>query len=503
MKLLRFNGDYVKLAAFVIIFAAALRFILAALSHPAGDSCWHLSVARFMAENGRLPFNEPFGSFDRQFFSAAPLFHLAAAFVYRLFSFVSVAAAESAVKLVSPLFGSVSLVFVYLLGKKMFGSRVGFFATVFAAFLPLHINSSVVSFVDSLAFLLAVAAAYFLIQKRLFLSALLIGLGMEAKQTMAILLPFYFLMLLVYSRGVKLFISRAAVSAIIIAVTGLPWFIRNYVFFKNPVWPFLPGFFGGMKLPELVHAHSSSIAYLFSPERVARFYFEMFGAPVGSLDSVSFVNIPLMPFFLAVWIALALLFMVPAAVGLFSIRIRPHLLFFFLWIASFAVIEALFMYSTGLVSARYFLPAIPAIAVLWAVGLDMLLAKASRFRFLGFRASVLVVAVVVGSALAFSAVEAAKTAVAAKAWSVYDEDYRWVRENTPEDALIGYNGQCMSYNVHRLSNFDLARAGYVWVNQGFRLEAVSILEPSLLQQIESNFTKVYDNSKTGTRIFKN
>src|SRR3989338_1859585 len=183
------DANYMMLAVAVIALGSLLRFALAAVSHPAGDSCYHLSVARFIAENGQLPFLQPFGISDRMVFSAPPLFHIVAAAVYRFFSLFSLPSAEFAIKLVSQLFGSLTLLFVFLIGRKLYNSRVAFFATLFVAFLPLHINSSVVSFVDSLAALLAVIAVYFLLKKRILLSALFIGLGMEAKQTMLIMLP--------------------------------------------------------------------------------------------------------------------------------------------------------------------------------------------------------------------------------------------------------------------------------------------------------------------------
>ena len=195
------SDRYVRLTIAVMAIAALLRFVLAALSHPAGDACWHLSAARFMAENGRIPFGEPFGIVDRQFFSAAPLFHFVAAAVYRLFSLFSPGAAEFAVKLVSPLFGSLTLPLVFLLGRKLYDARTAFFATLFVAFLPLHINSSVVSFVDSLAAFLAVLAVYFLASRKIFLSAIFIGLGLEAKQTMLALVPVFFIALLFYYRN--------------------------------------------------------------------------------------------------------------------------------------------------------------------------------------------------------------------------------------------------------------------------------------------------------------
>lgn len=503
---LRGMDGYAKMAVAVIVAAAILRFALAAVSHPAGDSCWHLSVARFIAENGRIPFAEPFGISDRQFFSAAPLFHLAAAAVYRFFSLFGLAAAEFSVKLVSPLFGSLTLPFVFLLGRKMFSSRIGFLATVFVAFLPLHINSSVVSFVDSLAALFAVIAVYFLLQKRILLSALFIGFGMGAKQTMLIMLPLFFLTILAYNRNrLKAFLSTSFVSGLIIAVVGLPWFVRSYILFGNPVWPFLSGFFSS-RLPDagIVGSRAGfSLANLFSLDRIAGFHLELFGAPTGSLGSLSFISLPFLQVFVAAWIAMTLLFLLPFLAGILASRGKHRMWLLYGWIISFLFVVAVFVVNTGLVSARYFLPAAPAVGILWALGLDAIMRKFASFKLFNAKFSVAAVfAVVIACIIAFSAVEAAKTAVADRAWSVYDDDFQWVKANTPENALIGYNGQCMSYNVHRFSNYNLEKVDYVWVNQGFRVEPVSIVEPDVLDRIESDFTPVYENKKTGTVVYK-
>ncbi len=512
----RFKGifrgmdGYAKMAVAVIVAAAILRFALAAVSHPAGDSCWHLSVARFIAENGRIPFAEPFGISDRQFFSAAPLFHLAAAAVYRFFSLFGSAAAEFAVKLVSPLFGSLTLPFVFLLGRKMFSARIGFLATVFVAFLPLHINSSVVSFVDSLAALLAVIAVYFLLQKRILLSALFIGLGMGAKQTMLIMLPLFFLAILVYCKGrLKDFLAKSVVSGLVIAVIGLPWFVRSYILFGNPVWPFLSGFFSS-RLPDagIVGSRAGfSLANLFSLDRIAGFHLELFGAPTGSLGSLSFISLPFLQVFVAAWIAMTLLFLLPFLAGIPAStagRGKRCKWLLYGWIISFLFVVAVFVVNTGLVSARYFLPAVPAVGILWALGLDAIVRRFASFRLFNAKLSVVAVvfAAVAACIIAFSAVEAAKTAVADRAWSVYDDDFQWVKANTPENALIGYNGQCMSYNVHRFSNYNLEKADYAWVNQGFRVEPVSIVEPDILDRIERDFTPVYESKKTGTVVYK-
>lgn len=492
----RGKDGYVKLTVAVIVLAAILRFALAAASHPAGDSCYHLSVARFIAESSRLPLFEPFGISDRMVFSAPPLFHIAAAAVYKISSLFSVPAAEFAVKLASPLFGSLTLLFVFLIGRRLYSSRIAFFATLFVAFLPLHISSSVVSFVDSLAALLAAAAIYLVLSRKILLAAVAVGLGLLAKQTMIFLLPVFFFALFVsYRSNLKTLLRKSAAAASIIGIIGLPWLIRNYVLLGNPFWPFLYGIFGGSVVPEGISG-SFSLASLFSLQHPARFFLELFGAPVGNLSLASFANLPFSGVLVAVWLAASAVFFLPVVPGVFAKGMRRRSLIY-VWIASFLAVTVLYIMSLGIVSARFILPAAPALGILWALGVDRILGSRS-----GTKAAVAVLIIIFGCVFIFSAVESAKTAVAARAWGAYSGDFSWIRENTPPDALIAYRGQCLSYNVHRFSSFDLSKADYVWVNQGFRLEPVSVVEPVLLQQVQNSFVRVYFNGKTGTEVYK-
>ncbi|MBI3036790.1 glycosyltransferase family 39 protein [Candidatus Woesearchaeota archaeon] len=493
-----FKDNYFKLAVAVIVAAAVLRFALAALSHPAGDACWHLSVSRFIAENGRMPFLEPFGISEREVFAAPPLYHVITASVYKIFSLLSIPAAEFAVKFVSPLFGTLSLPFIFLLGRKLFNSRIGFFATLFVAFLPLHMNASAISFVESLALFLAVVSVYLLFCRRIYLSAVFMGLGLVSKQHMFFMLPLFFVALLVYYRQQpRIFLSKSAVSGLIMGVIGLPWFIRNYVLLGNPLWPYLYKILGGKIVS---HVPDFSVASAFFPVHAARFYLESFGVPLGSLAALSFVSIPFSGFFISAWLAITFVFFFPVVAGLFSVKKHRGLVFG--WLALFLVALVLYVMNTGGTQARLFLPALPALAIIWAVGLDRIFVKAGGLRLLNFSASVIVIAIVVGSAFAFSAVEAAKAVVGANEWAKYQPDFNWVKSSTPENALVGYRGQCLGYNIHRPSNFDLAKVDYVWVNQNFRLEPVSVVEPEVLRQVEANFTKAYENEQTGTVIYR-
>lgn len=491
------RADYMMLAVAVIALGSLLRFALAAVSHPAGDSCYHLSVARFIAENSRLPLFEPFGISDRMVFSAPPLFHMAAAAAYRFFSLFSLPSAEFAVKLVSQLFGSLALLFVFLIGRKLYSSRIAFFAALFVAFLPLHINSSVVSFVDSLATLLAAVTVYLLLSRRILLAAVFAGLSILSKQTMVFLLPvFFFALPATYKNDIKTFLTKSAAAAAIIAAIGLPWLVRNYLLLGNPFWPFLYSILGGSVVPEGISG-SFSPANLLSFQHPVRFFLELFGAPVGNLSAASFANLPFSSILIVVWLAAAVIFSLPVVIGFFSKGMRQRSLLY-AWIASFLAVTVLYIMSLGIVSARFILPAAPALGILWALGIDSILKKFARFK----AAAVAVVLILIACVLIFSAVESAKTVVAARAWSAYADDFSWVKENTPQNALIAYRGQCLSYNVHRPSNYDLSKADYVWVNQGFRLEPISIVEPEVLRKIEHGFVPVYGNEKTGTVIYK-
>ena len=499
-----FKGErgYVRLAVLVILAGALLRFGLAALSHPSGDGCFHLSAARFIAEHGRIPFQDPFGD-GREVFWAPPLFHLVAAAVYGVVSTSSVRAAEFAMKLVSPLFGVLTLPFIFLTVKKLFRSaKLAFLASFFVTFLPLHVYASTVSFVDSFATFFTTSAIYFVLDKKLLLAAILAGLSLSAKQNALFILPVFFVALFfTYRAGLSSFVKKALASALAIATVGCPWFIRNFLLLGNPFWPFLYKVFGGTIAPKAVESNFS-FNYLLSPGvHSIQFYLEFFGVPSGSIAALSFVQLPFMNALLLAWFGATLLFFVPLIVGFFVKR-NSHRVFLFAWLLSFFAMLLLYVMNLNMAFARLALPAIPAIAIFWALGFEKIAGYLGRFRLGGLGLSSLFVVIIVGCAAGFAVAEVVKTQVAANAWGAYEPDFQWIREHTPRDALVGYRGQCLSYNIDRLSNYDLRKVNYAWVNQNFRLEPISIVQPFYVQELEQNFQLVYDNPATGTKFYK-
>src|SRR3989338_7246247 len=170
-----FSGsNYKKLAILVLIIGILMRFALASISHVSGDACWHLSIARFVGENYQIPLFEDLGR--DSVFSRPPLFHVMAAVLYNIFGIFGIAAAGFGLKVLSPLSGSLTLILFYLLLRKFFNDKLVFIAVSVLAFFPLHIYYSTISYVESTVGLFALISVFFMVEKRLFLSAVFAGL---------------------------------------------------------------------------------------------------------------------------------------------------------------------------------------------------------------------------------------------------------------------------------------------------------------------------------------
>ena len=164
MKLVsKFNklGKYEKYALIVIIIAIIIRFSLISTYAVSGDACWIFSASKFIAENYKIPFLEGVGR-DEPFWPP-PLFHFIAAIFFFIFG-------EIGLKLVSPLFGSLTLILVYFLFRKMLNEKQAFYAIFFLSFIPLYIDYNVLGYVESVLTFMFVLSIYLALNKKFFLA---------------------------------------------------------------------------------------------------------------------------------------------------------------------------------------------------------------------------------------------------------------------------------------------------------------------------------------------
>lgn len=487
--------DYKKLTFAVITIAILLRFFLASVHSVSGDACWQLSASRFIAENGRIPLNENFGR--QEPFWAPPLFHIMAAFMYKLFSFSGFA--EFGMKMLSPLLGSMTLIFIYLINRRLFSEKITFYSMLFTSFIPIFIDYHVFGYVDGAITLFAVVSIYFALEGKYIRSSIAAGLCAMTKYNGIFIVPLLAYITYKKTANKRIFLKRLFVILAIISLIAAPWFIRNYARFNNPVWPFLNFIFNGMGTSgfESADVQSFSFSRIFHLNSVIYTYLAVFGVPDGNFSNIFFFNIPNIEILLGFWLAATLFFMIPLINGMRPRNDASKIIW--IWILSYAFVLALYIGNSSWSAARFFIPAIPALGMLWGIGISGMNFKSSMLKRLFF---VLIFLSITG----FVAAETTKIYLASGEWKSYSTDFEWIRQNTKETGLILPGAQCLSYYTGRGTlkpSFENAqKADYIFANKNFRLEPRSIISQNILDDARNRgYVEVYENKNTGTSIY--
>lgn len=494
----------------ILFFGIIVRFILAFIATPSGDACWHSNIARFIAVNHEIPLFESLG---RDVFARPPLFHFIGAFFYSLFSVMGSNIAEIGLKLVSPIFGSLSLWVSYLVAKRLFNKRIAFLSLFFLAIIPLHLLYSTIAYTDMVLSFFVVLSIYFALENKFVLSVISAGFAMLSKVSAPVLLfIIIFILFNKYKSSIKVFLKKTTIFILISIFIAAPWYIRNWISLQNPVWPQLRFIFGGVKA-EIFGAISKNPAFtnLFSHKIFTVPYFEFFGVPGGDYNSLFFFNFPFLKLAAFFWILITLITLIPFVLGFFKAKKQDSFRFqlLVLWILVFFAVLFAFALFSG-IYARLFLPALPALAMIWALGIDALMTRRK------IRYAVLLFLIVIS--LTFLSTVSLKTVLAAKAWNTYEIDFNWIKDNTKKEDKIFTIGQCFSYYFDRevyLADYDPLKYNlighgllkqenipYVWSNQQFYLDPQSILPEEVYQRFENSFLLVYANDDTGTKIYK-
>jgi len=229
---------YEKYTLIVVLIAIILRFSLISVYSASGDACWIFSGARFMANNDfQIPLLEGIGR-DEPFWPP-PLFHFIAAFSYMLLG-------DLGLKLISPLFGSLTLILLYFLFRKLLNEKSAFFSIFFVSFIPLFIDYNVLGYVESLLTFLLVLSLYLALEQKYLLSGIVAGLSILTKYNGFFILPV--LIYIVYKNSNrKALFKNILIVSILPLIIASPWLIRNMIFMGNPIWPFMNVIFHGLE----------------------------------------------------------------------------------------------------------------------------------------------------------------------------------------------------------------------------------------------------------------
>ncbi len=491
----KFNSfeKYTKYSIIIIILFSIIVLSLTSIYHVSGDGCWHMSVSRFISEQKKIPLFEPLGR-DEPFWSP-PLYHFLAAIVYFTFNLVNHDAANFAVKFISPIFGILSLIYSFLVIKKLTSPKIAFYSTVFIAFIPIFIDYSVLSYVDSMLVFFVVLSIYFLINGKIVLSGIAAGLSVLTKYNGLFILPVLaYILYRKFGKNKRLFLKNSMIIVSLSLLIPSPWLIRNWLLLGNPIWPFLNFAFNGYELKSF---SSLDLSRLIDKNLILSAYFGIFGVPDGNYALLSIVGINHLKVLLPAWIFGTFIFLIPLFMGFFRKKTKEKGLFS-LWILPYLILFLLYVANASFGVSRIMLPVFPALAVFWAFGLDSVLSNAK------LKNIFIILIILISAGFVFTSF--AKTYKAANYWDFYKEDFEWVKANTNSHNIFVAGGQCIPYNLERTSLYfneeNIEKADYVWINQDFWLDRRSILDEDSLKLIQSKrYRLVYSNKDTGTEIY--
>ena len=229
------------LAALFIVLVIVLSLRAMTPPHAPDEAIYHLSVTERFVEEGRV-----FPVVDNWAGNSPLLIHM-------VYAVCLLAKADTAAKLLSLLLAVICALSMYAFSARFLTRRAGVVAMFGFFGAGMIAEVAVTSRIDvSLAGMLFLAThamvTYFETNERgwLYGSAILSGLSLGVKYTAGIYIFLLGIMYLLESllrrqHQLTTIIKRGAVYSVIVAAVASPWFIKNFVWFGNPVYPFITG----------------------------------------------------------------------------------------------------------------------------------------------------------------------------------------------------------------------------------------------------------------------
>lgn len=145
--------------------------------------------------------------------------------------------------MIMPAIGTLNVLLVYLLGKKMFSQKIGLYAAAFLAFMPVHVFYSGKILTDvlstaliTLSFLLFILWNEKRDNKSAALTGAATGLAVLSRYVSILLLPMFFAFLIFKERNIAFLKSKSFLLMMLsFLLVMLPWFLYGYYEYANPL----------------------------------------------------------------------------------------------------------------------------------------------------------------------------------------------------------------------------------------------------------------------------
>ena len=179
---------------------------------------------------------------------------------------------EFLIDFLMPLIGALSVIFTYLLGKRLFNSKIGIYSALFLSFLPLHIyfSGKILTDVFSTFFILLSILCFWKGYEQnekpyKLVFGFLLALTVLSRYTALWIIPSFFIYLVIKNKSLKFLKDKSLWQAFVIfLLTLLPWFVYSFFTYGNPLGAFIHGskaasYWGGSQPWYFFFQHSPEI----------------------------------------------------------------------------------------------------------------------------------------------------------------------------------------------------------------------------------------------------
>lgn len=246
IDLLRFHKDDLLdivsiLVLLILVYPIFISFLYPPINWDA--TSFHLSICKQYITAHKLVFTE---------YVRFPVFNQ---FTDMLFTGMLLVADDLAAQSVSWISNILLIIGIFSLCKRFFNRNVGILSVAFWLSAPLVICLTSIAYIDLNLTMLTFAAIYagfiYLFGERkknwLHLSSVLFGFSISSKYS-AMIVVCLFCILIVFSnfdrKTIKPLIKRVLYFGLTSLLISSPWFIRNYYYTGNPLFPFMKNLFG-------------------------------------------------------------------------------------------------------------------------------------------------------------------------------------------------------------------------------------------------------------------
>ncbi len=245
------NGNYTAIrirnfeivALLIILSIITLIEVKVTISRPIafGDEGFHVGLGRFIGLNKEYPVYVPLAETNtaKVGFNRAPLWNILEGSFYMLFG-----SQEIIVKLLVPFLGFLTGLSVYLIVKKILNPTTGFISSLISITIPSYVTYAVLFYAEilltfffGLAILLTILTYKTGKRRYLILVGVFAAFAILTKDSGYFILPFFFLCFIYDLFKKRNFIEplkRYVPIIVIILLITIPFFLRNYAYYKTP-----------------------------------------------------------------------------------------------------------------------------------------------------------------------------------------------------------------------------------------------------------------------------